>query len=333
MTFDVPLPFSEAAKLLAEKGLLPTDMSSAELRDIDAGLRNRSVVMARNTKAGILQTLKDGLGEIIGGKENAANIQARLQDHFDELGYDPQTGFPDDQGSIIPPAEAGSLRDLSSNPRLNLVLQTNTRLVGNEAFKRAGQTDFALYAWPCYELVRVGRREVPRGERRTKTGIVDDPANGWPARWEKAGGQFFDGRMIARKDDPVWAALGNSAEFSDAMDVDVPPFAYNSGMGWKELPREECVRLGVIGAEEEIAGPQAERDAAIETAARFDPEFLKALRDDLQVEIAAGKARLQSLRTMSAAALQLGPVSDFEDVLVQSAVPAKRGEKLPGRKA
>lgn len=333
MTFDVPLPFSEAAQLLAEKGLLPTDMSSAELRDIDAGVRNRSIFMARNTKAGILQTLKDGLAEIIGGKENTANIRARLQDHFDELEYKPESGFPGDQGDLIPPAEPGSLRDLSSNQRLNLVLQTNTRLVGNEAFKRAGQTDFALYAWPCYELVRVGRREVPRGQRRVKDGIADDPANGWPARWEKAGGQFFDGRMIARKDDPVWAALGDSGQFSDAMDVDVPPFSYNSGMGWKELPREECVRLGVIGAEEEIAGPQGPRDAAIETAARFDPEFLRALKADLEVEIADGRARLQKPGTMSEAALQLGPVSDFDDVWVQKAVPAKRGEKLPERRA
>jgi len=55
------------------------------------------------------------------------------------------------------------------------------------------------------------------------------------------------GRMIALKADPVWGELGSYGNFDDALGVDHPPFAFNSGMGWREITRAECVALGVVG--------------------------------------------------------------------------------------
>lgn len=317
MIFTEPLPFSDALRELAEKALLPTDMSTAELRALDAEVRNTSVFMARVTKAEFLQGLKDQLAEGLAGSTNKATMRARLQDQLDAMEYTAEGGFPDETSGRIPPAEEGSLRDIKSDQRLNLVLTTNLRLIGNRGFQRAGQTDFALYAWPCYELVRVGVREVPRGMKRVrgKKGaqphLVEDFDKGWPARWERCGGRFYHGRMIARKDDPIWNELGSSKEFSDALDTDVPPFAFNSGMGWRAVRREECVRLGVITADTDIQGRKSERDRAIETAAKLDPEFLKSIRDRLDVEIADGKARIAKAAQLSAASADVAPKFDF----------------------
>lgn len=53
--------------------------------------------------------------------------------------------------------------------------------------------------------------------------------------------------MIALKGDPVWGELGSYGNFQDALGVDHPPFAFNSGMGWREIELAECETLGVMG--------------------------------------------------------------------------------------
>src|SRR5690606_24950516 len=92
-------------------------------------------------------------------------------------------------------------------------------------------------AFPAWELVRTQSRRVPRGEMGTI---------GWGRRWVESGGpapviDYATGRTrrIARKGDAIWAALGDSSRWDDALDVDHPPFAFNSGMGWREIARRE----------------------------------------------------------------------------------------------
>lgn len=301
MTFEEPIPFAEAVETLRARQLLPTDLGTAALRQLDAGLREVSLFSARTTKAAPLQKAKDVLEQLLQGTTNVATARMEMQDLYDELGYTPEGGFPGDVGLGIPPAEPGELRDLSSNKRIDLLLETNLRLEANRALQRRGQTDFALYAWPCYELVRIYPRRVPRGEEEPT------PSEGWPERWEQCGGSFYDGRMIARKDDDIWSMLGDSSRFDDALDTDVPPFAFNSGYGWREIEREEAIALGVIDASADIQGRTSERTAAREVAADFDPEFLAQVVKDLRVQAAEGRARLERSRTPSPALQGLGP--------------------------
>jgi hypothetical protein len=306
MTFEEPLPFSEAVAELHRKQLLPTTLSSGELRAIDARIREESVLSARTPHAGYLQDVKDGLADLLAGDTNIATVRAYLQDSLDFLDYHPERGFGDELSEGIPPAREGSLQDLSSDRRLNLLLETKLRQEANRGFQLAGQDDFALYAWPAYELVRIYPRRIPRGEEER------DPSESWPERWEECGGEFYDGRMIARKDDPIWSELGNSERFDDGLDSEVPPFAFGSGYGWREVSREECIELGVISEDEEIEGRASEQEEAMEIAADFDPEFLAALKADLDVAVADGRARLQHSDELSAPARKLAPMGGFD---------------------
>ena len=70
-------------------------------------------------------------------------------------------------------------------------------------------------------------QEVPRGEAKGSTG--------WEQRWAMAGGELIDGRMIARKDDPVWRKLGDPELFADGIGNEWPPYAFNSGMRVKDI--------------------------------------------------------------------------------------------------
>lgn len=249
--------------------LFPTDMSSAEIQQLDQALRLRSVFSARTTNAQYAQAIADITDQLLAGTINEATGRMLLQEMAHLLNYDPAKGFPGDDPTRIPPAEVGSLRDLSSEARTHLVLDTQERVAANYAYQRAGQTDEARYQYPAYELVRIYVRKQER--------------ENWVQRFIAAGGQLYDGRMIAPKDSDVWVNLGNGmGGYTDTLGNGFPPFAFGSGMGWREVPRDECITLGVIAPDEvpQITdqGLQTELDI---NRAQFSDEFLSALEQDL----------------------------------------------------
>jgi hypothetical protein len=250
---------------------MPTAASSAELRDVPEQIRRRSMFSARTTNAGYVQEIKNMTDSLLQGEFNEATARAKLQDMLDSLGYDPSRHFGSPADADIPAAGKGSLRDLSSDRRIKLVLDTQERQAANYGYMLQGESDLARWQFPCWELVRI----YPRATERTGN-------KSWPSRWASLGGQFYGGRMIAPKDDPIWEALGSSGNFDDALDTPYPPWAYNSGMGWRQVPREECAALGVIPADfmPEFQQPDFLSDLRAE-AQRFDPEFLSALQADL----------------------------------------------------
>ena len=264
-------PFQAALDFLREKVVMPTAASSDALRSVPAQIRQRAIYSARTTNASYVQGIKDMTEQLLRGEFNEATARAHLQDMLDSLGYDPIDHFGSDADADIPPAEPGSIRDLSSDRRIKLILDTQERQAANYGYMLQGQTDLARMQFPCWELVRI----YPRATERSGP-------NSWPHRWNSIGGQFYSGRMIAPKDDPIWESLGSSANFPDALDTSFPPFAYNSGMGWRAVPRDECIAMGVIESDyiPEMQGPDFLSDLRAE-ADRFDPEFLHALRDEL----------------------------------------------------
>jgi hypothetical protein len=300
--FDEPVPFLEAMGRLEEKQLLPTSMSSAEIRELlAADVRDRALFSARTTKAAILEDYRTSLGALVNGTHTNAEVRAWMQESYDALGYSPEHGFAGDEDLQIPPAEKGDLRDLSSNSRIDLVLRTNVSQMANYGYREQGQSEFSLYAYPAYELVRIYPRRVPRGLKEVKGAIVEDPGQDWPSRWYEVGGQFYGsmidgigGRMIARKDSPIWAKLGSTEIFRDALGTDLPPFAWNSGYGWKSVRRDECIKLGVIKESDEVqrtagrpvnAGLQAD-------VSQMPAPVVKAITEGLDAEIEDGKVKL-----------------------------------------
>jgi hypothetical protein len=234
--------------------IFPTDMGSADLRGLSSELHLRSIFSARTTNADYLNEVGQIVDRILSGEINMATGRWLLMKKLKQLGYDPETGFPQDM-ALIPPAEKGSLQDLSSEQRIDLMLKTNVALTRNYARVVEGNTEFARYAFPAWELVRLEWREVPRGERRGKEGaLVPDPRNAWPERWRLAaesvdhqGVLLSSVGMIALKDSPVWQALANGAGgYNDTLGHPFPPFAFNSGMDWKAVSRKTCIVFGLL---------------------------------------------------------------------------------------
>lgn len=289
MTFTKPTPLEDALKLLREKRRVPTALSSADLRELAAEVKRAALFGARMTQIRPLQALLEGLTAMLEGKGNVADAKLLMTEVYAALGYDPEAGgFPQDKPGTVPPALRGSLRDLSSQKRMELTITTNYRMVANEAFvKRTTEDEQRRYQFPCYELVRIGPRRTPRGFVRRNGALKPVPGEDWPARFVAAGGELYERgtRMIAPKGSDVWIKLGEGAGgYKDTLGNPFAPFAFGSGYGLREVPRAECLLIGVIEEGDEAAKMPVTLQKALKAQAKqIDPKILSQF-DDLELE-------------------------------------------------
>ena len=235
---------TDALAAAQKRGLLPTSLSTAELRELGAELLARSVFSALATNAIYVDQLKKLIDQLAAGDLSEGQVRTALWELGKALGYDSEKGgFP---GEELEPALKGTLQDLMSFRRRDLIVRTQRDLMQGAGLKMRGSEPDRLSEFPAWELVRWYD--------------VKD-ARVWPGRWAIAGGKpRVAGRdalaykvvgeatgFIALKGDPVWGELGSYDNFSDALGVDHPPFYFNSGMGWREVSIEEVRSLGVTG--------------------------------------------------------------------------------------
>lgn len=232
---------TQAMRLAAERGLLPTALGSADLKEMTERLRENLFFSARTTNLWYVERLAKLVERYVKGEgrdNDLAQLRIEARKLLAQAGYAPEKGFPGDESLGIPPATPGSLRDLSSEKRLDLIFDTQAQMMRGLGMKLRGLQ--RADRWPAWELVRVGK-------------FSSEYQREWQKRWDIAAdnveseGVAADG-MLALKTSPIWLALGSSALFPDALNRDHPPFAFNSGMGWREVPIEEAREFGLVPA-------------------------------------------------------------------------------------
>ena len=264
--------FAEAIAQFVSRTAVGAAFDAAEWLDkVAVGLRERSFWTARNTNVQLAQEMKDRVTKILGGQPkgiNQATARAELKQLLAEMDYNPGE-------------KAGTIQDLSSDARLNLILRMNTQSAYGFGQFKQGNTPAVLDWWPAQELFRAEIRKEPRD---------------WLQRWIAAGGQTFPGgdaefsgqRMIALKTDPIWTAI---SEF----DTPYPPFDYNSGMWVRDVDRATAEKLGLISPNEQPTPLAVWRfnDQLQQSVKGIDPELLDVLKREFgdQLEIVDGVAK------------------------------------------
>lgn len=225
---------------LAARGrrALPTALSTAAMRArFRADVLRRSVISARTASLPYLSIMADVIGDLLATQVNSgrsigsAEAHLYLKQALEVLQYDPEGGhFGLPADANIPKAKKGSLQDLSSDQRIDLIIKTQKLLWQSAAQNTKAKEPERLTYWPAWELIRSHARE---------------PRQDWEQRWKTAGGELYEGRMIAAVGSPIWQKLGDSGRWEDALGTDTPPFAFGSTRGWIAVGRRECIRLGV----------------------------------------------------------------------------------------
>lgn len=235
-------PLFLAVKLAQERKLLPTELSTAELQELTVRMKERLFFSARTSNLWYVEQLKKLVERYVQGEgrdNDLAQLRVEARKLLAQAGYTPESGFPGDAALGIPPASADSLRDLSSEKRLNLIFETQAQMMRGLGMKLRGLT--RLEAFPAWELIRLKNARKAEWQRD------------WGKRWEIAGdntdwqGALKD-QFFALQTSPIWQALGSSALFPDALNTDAPPFAFNSGMGWRAVGFRESEALGLTTA-------------------------------------------------------------------------------------
>ena len=219
---------SPADKIL-QKALVGSGLDTAGWSKVQAGLRDRAFFSSQVTEAKILHAMRQNVAELVSGGKSPSEVRRDLRAYLDSIGYAPAA------------QDAGTIKDLTTKARLDVMMKTNADQAKGYASHLRATTTGAILAFPAYELVRVERRKLPRD---------------WGARWaaaaQKVGweGVARNGAMIALKTSPIWAAL---SRFGNPF----PPFDFNSGMGVRDVKKSVCREIGLLGPNEQPKIPEA----------------------------------------------------------------------------
>lgn len=351
----------DAGIVSALRTAFPTVLDTAGLRALGADVLSRAVFSAQTSNAIYVSKIKEVVDAMAAGKMDFATARWTLKETLKAVGYTPEGGFPEEEESKVgrskvegrredgreerqevPPALRGTLKDLSSNRRVELILNTQLAMMRGRGqqlrgHERAGQ-------FPAWELVRVYQKTAPRNWDGSEPSKADPRS-----RWMIAGGKFWGGtsnierptsniegggRMIALKGDPIWGELGGYDNFPDALGVDHPPFAFNSGMGWREISAGECRRLGITGPGGETPKEwQASRPVVLDgqlpapriDVTKVDPALVEALGAEHGITVERGKAMRTEDRAKVLADL------DAEEAAILERRAARRAKAIADR--
>lgn len=284
MIWRGPVTFQAALEYLQAKQLLPTTLGSARLRALEGGVQRRAFFSARVTQAEILseaQRLTETIaGQITETQSNGderllsiAEAKRQLLDTIQGLGYDPG-------------ADVGTIKDLTSDQRLNLIVETNVLDAQGYGRHEQAQDQDLVDVTPAWELVRMVFSRVPRDWKERWAAALD-------ATTTEGATPPGSGRMVALKNHPVWQALGEGAGgYTDTLGNPWPPFAFNSGMNVVDVAREDAIALGLLqpGTRVPVAGGGEDgfNEGLEADTERFTPALQKALAADPQLKMANG---------------------------------------------
>lgn len=267
MIFAEPTPFEEALDSRRVKAVLPTTASSWQLQQLAPALRERAMFSARVGNARLLQNLSGMIDQMVspetvidfetqkprpaqpGEYMDAATFRLKMTEALKAMDYQPAKG------------ERGTIKDLFSSARQNLILDTQTKMAHGYGYWAQGQDQAVLNAYPAQELFRAEVRQEKRD---------------WKSRWQNSGGTVYGGRrMIAKKNDPIWTMISSFG-------LPYAPFDFNSGMDVRDVGRKDALALGVIEEDQQIAPESREFNADLQaTGPQRESALFDALMDSL----------------------------------------------------
>lgn len=211
------------AEIILLKNLVSSsqDMDSSAWDKVRAGIKDRAFFSSRVESVRFLDVCRSKIADLIGNVRNSDGaLTSRAEVVSSIMRAAREAGITSGSASISDPG---------SEARANVIIDTNAGLAAGYARLEMDSTLGARIAFPCYELVRVEERNVPRD---------------WRSKWVSNGGRLYQGRMVALKDDPIWTAISRFG-------CPYPPFDFNSGMGVEDVSFDEAVQLGLIDDEYE----------------------------------------------------------------------------------
>lgn len=201
------MPPLTAEEFYAAKTTVPSAMTSAQWERVQVDVRERAFFMAAVTRAEVADVFRAATGRVLSGEISEAEARREIRAGLARTGY------------AANPGEEGTIKDLSTLKRQDVVIRTNLAMARNYATYQKQWV--ARRAFPAKRMMRLQSRMVPRN---------------WQARWAAAASGLADadaGTMTALLDSPVWS-------FISRFGAPYAPYDFNSGMGDIPVTRAEA---------------------------------------------------------------------------------------------
>lgn len=275
--FSKPTPLAEAVKDISSRTPIGSILRTREWEGMPLALRQGAEFSAGLENVRVAQRIQDSLLDMVANARGEATGRRIGTGEPGTFKMNRQKFVADIRElaiseGLIPVDDAleGTLQDITSEARLDLIVRTRMEMAQGRAFHKRGQQKNILNAWPAKELIRIEERLKPRD---------------WIARWQEAGGMLIDGRMVALKNDPIWIRLSRFGQ-------PYPPYDFNSGMGDREIDREESITLGLLEPDQQLE-PDDEEARLEASVTDLSPEFKGALKTLFgeQIDVSGDKAK------------------------------------------
>lgn len=231
-----------AVERLAGKTDVASSLRSKGWERVPLAIRERAFFSAGVERAREVQTIRRALTKAIEGVD-----RDRVRDDGTPMSYSREDAVADIRAALGAVGDSRRLSDLTSYRRQQLIQDFQSDQAYHYGlWKRDLNEADMLDEFPAWEFIRTAPRKVPRSD--------------WWERWGKAGSAVgwagaSRSRMVALKTSPIWARLSRFG-------TPYPPFDFGSGMGVRDVAREEAVELGLIDDDWDAkqAGEQALQD-------------------------------------------------------------------------
>ena len=274
-----PDSIPDAIERIARRTPVTSGLSADKWRDVPLALRDRALFSAKVENLRVVQSIQDRMLAAV----RDARVTRESPDGAPVDVLMTKSRFVREMRRIVEeeglgPTGPRTIEDIRQSPRLGLIFDMAEKSAYGHAQRKVGLDENVLNMFPAQRLVRVAARREPRD---------------WMTRWQEAGAAVgwegaIPGDMVALKTSPIWEELS-------VFGVPWPPFDYGSGMGLRDVRRDEAEALGLVEPGERLAGDEAEErfNAELEASVRdLDPvkrELLKGAFGD-QVKIVGGRA-------------------------------------------
>lgn len=252
MQFVKGTPFSEAVGKLGSKSIVGSRLSSSEWGDVPVGLRERAFFSSRIENARFLQRARDAIAEYLQGARDETTA-LKMGSRAEFVSVMREFALKEGMGPVSEEG-AGGLTDITSERRLGLIFDVQTRQAGDYGYWRQGMDAGVLNEFPAQRFIRVQKVKQERDSHR---------------RFEN---------QVYLKTDPIW-----KLEINEDFGVPWGPWAWGCGHDVEDVDREEAEGLGLVKRGERVAPAVQDFNENLRASAKgLDGDLVAILRAEFR---------------------------------------------------
>lgn len=248
------MPFHEALEKIGKRSPIGSRLNSSEWSKVSVELRERAFFSSRVQSARFLQSAKNGITDFLAANtEQLANGETALKTGSRAQFIQQMREFAlrEGMGPLVP-EDKGTLKDITSEKRLGLIFDVQTRQAHDYGFYKQGLDPDVLNEFPAQRFIRVKGVKEPRGDHAK-----------------------YEGKVFL-KTDPIWRTINK--------DFGVPwgPWGWGCGHDVEDVDRQEAEALGLISPREKVEPPPHPFNSGLKASTRgLDFEIFQKLKDEL----------------------------------------------------